>query len=100
MAALKEISKAILPSRVFAFFVRAQRRITRTRVASLPVLTESAFTAILRDDLGIREGATVFVHSSIDQLNLGFPGGKLFSTLRRAAGERGKLLFPPYPRGN
>src|SRR5258708_25995123 len=100
MAALKEISKAILPSRVFAFFVRAQRRVTRTRVAALPVLTESAFTAILRDDLGIREGDTVFVHSSIDQLNLGFPGGKVFSILRRVVGEQGTLLFPTYPRVN
>src|SRR5260370_29219367 len=100
MAALKEISKAILPSRVFAFFVRAQRRVTRTRVAALPVLTESAFTAILRDDLGIREGDTVFVHSSIDQLNLGFPGGKVFSILRRVVGEQGTLLFPTHPRVN
>ncbi len=100
MAGLKQISKAILPSRALAFIVRTQRRITRTRVASLPVLTESAFTAILRDDLGIREGDTVFVHSSIDQLNLGFPGGKVFSILRRVVGEQGTLLFPTYPRVN
>src|SRR5258708_14864292 len=100
MAALKEISKAILPSRVFAFFVRAQRRVTRTRVAALPVLTESAFTAILRDNLGITDGDTVFVHSSIDQLSLGFPGGKGFSILRRVVGEQRTPLFPTYPRGN
>src|SRR5216683_209836 len=98
MAALKEISKAILPSRVLEFLVRTQRSVIRTRVASLPLLTESTFTAILRDDLGITDGDTVLVHSSIDELNLGFQVGKLFSILQRLAGERGTLLFPTYPR--
>ena len=69
-----------------------------TRVASLPVLTESAFMATLSDDLGIKDGDTVFVHSSIAHLNLGFHVGKVFSILLRVVGERGTLLFPTYPR--
>ncbi len=68
------------------------------RIASLPVLTETAFTTILSDDLGIRDGDTVFVHSSIAHLNLGFHVGWVFSILLRLVGERGTLLFPTYPR--
>jgi len=100
MSGLKEISKAILPSRVLAALVHTQRRMTRIRVTSLPVLTESAFTAILTNDLGITDGDTVFIHSSIDHLNLGFPVGNVFSILQRIAGERGTLLFPTYPTPN
>jgi len=98
MVGIREVSKAILPSRVHALLVRAKRRVNRARVASLPPLGESAFAALLREDLGITAGDTVFVHSSIDRLNLGFPVGKMLTILQAAVGDRGTLLFPTYPR--
>src|SRR6266478_10143926 len=98
MSAFKEISKRVLPSRALAFVVRTQRRFARARVASLPVLTESAFTTILRDDLGLEDGDTVFIHSSVDQLNVGVQIGRILSIIQQITGERGTLLFPTYPR--
>jgi len=98
MSALKEIVKTVLPSRALVFLMRNQRRIAWSRAASLPVLTESEFTTILIDDLGLKEGDTILVHSSIDQLNLGFDVGKVLPIIQRITGEKGTLLFPTYPR--
>jgi aminoglycoside 3-N-acetyltransferase len=40
----------------------------------------------------------VFVHSSVDRLNLGFPFYGVLSILREIVGPEGTLLFPTYPR--
>ena len=91
-------TKTMLFSGALPFLSRTQRRIARARVTSLPVLTESAFTRILSVDLGLENGDTVFVHSSLDRLHLGFHFVRAFSILREIVGERGTLLFPTYPR--
>jgi aminoglycoside 3-N-acetyltransferase len=66
-------------------------------VASLPVLTENTFKTILTDDLGLEDGDTVFIHSSIDQLNLGFQFKRILPMIQEVIGKRGTLLFPTYP---
>jgi aminoglycoside 3-N-acetyltransferase len=48
--------------------------------------------------LGLCKGDTVFVHSSIDQLNLGFPFYRVLSLMEDLVGVKGTLLFPTYPR--
>jgi aminoglycoside 3-N-acetyltransferase len=48
--------------------------------------------------LGLCKGDTVFVHSSIDQLNLGFPFYRVLPLMEDLLGAGGTLLFPTYPR--
>src|SRR5947209_7822942 len=98
MGALKEMVKTVLPSRAFGFLMRTQRRIASVRATSLPVLTESEFRAILINDLGLKEADTVFIHSSLDQLNLGFEVPRVLPVIQQITGEKGTCLFPTYPR--
>jgi aminoglycoside 3-N-acetyltransferase len=73
-------------------------RATKRRITLLPVLSEEAFRTILTRELALREGDTVLVHSSIDELNLGFPYGHVLGILLQTVGPRGTLIFPTYPQ--
>ncbi|HYE63967.1 MAG TPA: AAC(3) family N-acetyltransferase, partial [Pyrinomonadaceae bacterium] len=42
-------------------------------------------------------GDTVYVHSSIDRLNLGFPFYRILPLIQQVIGLRGTVLFPTYP---
>ncbi len=92
-----EIARKILPADTLTSVVRAKKRLERARVARLPRLSEREFIEILANDLTLREGDTVFVHSSVDQLNLDFPFYRILSLLREVIGERGTVMFPTYP---
>ena len=61
-----------------------------------PRLSEKAFRKLLVDRLGIKKETTVFIHSSIDKLNLGFPVYKVLSILLDVVGEEGTLVFPSW----
>jgi aminoglycoside 3-N-acetyltransferase len=88
---LKELAKGVLGERGASV-----RR--KVREARLRELTETQLLQILVDKLGICKGDTVFVHSSIDQLNLGFPFYRVLALLEDLVGAGGTLLFPTYPR--
>src|SRR3982750_4916607 len=92
-----EIARKILPADALASVVRAKKRLDRARVARLPRLSELDFKEILSNDLNLREGDTVFLHSSVDQLNLDFPFYRILSLLRDVVGASGTLVFPTYP---
>lgn len=94
---LSEIARKVLPADVVNSVVRARKRYRRSRVERLPQLTETEFTAILVDWLGLRSGNVVYVHSSIDRLNLGFPFYRILPLIQNVIGERGTVLFPTYP---
>lgn len=98
MALVTEITKDVLPARVLAFLLRVRRMAAKRRIAALREMSEEAFRAILTRDLGLRVGDTVLVHSSIDELKLGFPYGRVLSILREITGPEGTLMFPTYPR--
>jgi aminoglycoside 3-N-acetyltransferase len=89
--------RRLLPEGAESALVRAVKRYRQARVARLPRLAEGDFTEILRGPLGVGEGDTVYVHSSVDQLNLGFPFYRILPLLQAAVGPRGHLLFPTYP---
>ncbi|HVG30783.1 MAG TPA: AAC(3) family N-acetyltransferase [Pyrinomonadaceae bacterium] len=91
------IARKILPAGVTTPLVRAVKRLRRARVARLPLLSEEDFTRVLADELGLSTGDTVYVHSAVDQLNLGFPFYRILPLVRRVVGERGTVLFPTYP---
>ena len=61
-----------------------------------PRLSEKKFQKLLTDRLFIKKGDTVFIHSSIDKLNLGFPVYKVLSILLDVVGEEGTLVFPSW----
>ena len=91
------LAKKILPAVAYESIVRKKKERERSRLARLPRLTESEFTEILTNDLRLSNGDVVFVHSSLDQLNLDFPFYRVLTLLREVIGSDGTMLFPAYP---
>jgi len=56
--------------------------------------TEDAFKWHLTKRLGIKKGDTLFIHSSVDFLNIRFSPLRLLQILIDITGEEGTLLFP------
>lgn len=94
---LKEFARKVLPKGTVGSLTRARNRLDRALVARLPLLNERAFTNILVNDLRLTTGDTVFVHSSIDRLNLDFPFYGVLSLLREVIGPQGTVVLPTYP---
>lgn len=94
---IREIAEKILPESAFAKVVRARKKMQRARVERLPQLSERDFTEILTEQLSLKAGDVVYVHSSVDRLNLGFPFYRILSLIREVTGDRGTIMFPTYP---
>jgi aminoglycoside 3-N-acetyltransferase len=94
---IKSVARKILPASAVASLQRARKERQRRSITALPALGESEFTDILGGVLGLRRGDTVYVHSSIDQLNLDFPFYRLLSLIQEAIGPEGTVIFPTYP---
>src|ERR1700730_12274396 len=94
---LQRIAKTILPDRAVTSPRRARWARERRRVASLPPLTEEDFREILTNDLNLKEGDLVYVHSGMDGLNLAFPFYRILFLIREVIGPAGTVLFPSYP---
>jgi len=91
------LARRMLPLGAYESIVRGKKALERARIARLPQLSESDFTKILVNDLGLAAADVVFVHSSIDNLNLGFPFYRILSLLRSIVGPQGTVVFPSYP---
>ena len=59
-----------------------------------PRLTREAFIKILKDDLKIKKGDVLFIHSSMRRLYLYFPKHEILPMLQELVGPEGTLLFP------
>lgn len=94
---ISELARKVLPADVVNSVVRARKRYRRSRVERLPQLTEADLTAILKEQLGLRSGDVVYMHSSVDRLNLGFPFYRILPLIQSVIGEKGTVLFPTYP---
>lgn len=92
---LKEIAKGVLRERGTRTLTGVRRKV---QDALRSPLSETELLKILVDELGVGKGDTVFIHSSIDQLNLGFPFYRVLPLLQDLVGGRGTLLFPTYPQ--
>lgn len=92
-----DFARKFLPADVVASLIRAKKRLNRARVSRLPILGEADFTKILTNDLGLTSGDTVYVHSSVDQLNLGFAFYRILPLIQNVIGSQGTVLFPTYP---
>ena len=91
------LAKKFLPAVAYESIVRKKKERERARLARLPRLTEAGLAEILTGDLRLATGDVVFVHSSLDQLNLDFPFYRVLTLLRQVIGPRGTMLFPTYP---
>jgi len=94
---IASVARRILPASLVASLYRARTNVRRRRIESLPSLTELEFTDILTGELSLRSGDTVYVHSSIDQLNLSFPFYRILFLIHEVIGANGTVLFPTYP---
>ena len=59
-----------------------------------PTLSRAEFISTLTNDLAIRKGDTVFIHSSMRNLYLDFGKNEILSLLLEVVGEEGTLAFP------
>ncbi|SRR6266498_4206218 len=91
------VARRILPATVITSLRRARTEVQRRRIESLPQLSEREFADILTGQLSLTTGDTVYVHSSIDQLSLGFPFYRILFLIQEIIGAEGTVLFPTYP---
>ena len=94
---LQRIAKSILPAGAVASLRRAKWERERRRIASLTPLSEEDFRSILIEQLGVRAGDLVYVHSGMDGLNLAFPFYRILSLIQEVIGPGGTVIFPTYP---
>ncbi|HSE15671.1 MAG TPA: AAC(3) family N-acetyltransferase [Pyrinomonadaceae bacterium] len=95
---LKELAKGVLRESGTRTISGVRRKVREARLRLRSPLNETEFSNILMNALGLGKGDTVFVHSSIDQLNLGFPFYRVLPLMEDLVGAEGTLLFPTYPR--
>lgn len=75
-------------------FIRL-RKIYRTTIKKLYApLSELEFRGILSEELKLARGSIVFIHSSVDNLNIRFDTLRLLEILLETVGEEGTLVFP------
>jgi aminoglycoside 3-N-acetyltransferase len=94
---LKELAKGVLRERGTRTITGVRGKVRGARLRLRSPLSETQLSNIFVDALGLRKGDTVFAHSSIDQLNLGFPFYRVLPLMEDLVGARGTLLFPTYP---
>jgi len=83
-------------ARPAAIKLAAKLRRRRQATAAAPPISEDGFRDLLRERLGVVEGATVFVHSSAASLRTEFPFYRVLALLREVVGPEGTLLFPSW----
>jgi aminoglycoside 3-N-acetyltransferase len=94
----KKILTRFLPEAVVQFVRQNQRQKKKNRITALPALSEEMLLEILANKLEIKSGDTVFIHSSINNLNLDFPFYRVIRLLQDSIGKEGTILFPTYTK--
>lgn len=97
---LKSIAKKIIPEKIKKQYRKKELNKQQAYVKSLHKLTENRLSDILQDELGIKKGDVVFIHSSINGLNLDFPSYLIIKIFLDTVGKEGTILFPTYPKLN
>ncbi|MBC8320431.1 MAG: AAC(3) family N-acetyltransferase [Bacteroidetes bacterium] len=77
-----------------SYFKKIRNLYYRINQLLFPPLSEQNFKKVLSDKLGIEKGMVVYVHSSIDKLNLDFSPYRLLVLLLDFVGAEGTLVFP------
>ncbi len=87
-----------LPEKVKDYVKRIRDNNIKAKRVDLPYLTEDQFKSILVDKLGLKSGDTIFIHSSLNALKLGFQPLQMLTIIKDIIGEGGTMLVPTYPR--
>ena len=95
---IKEIIKKVVPKQIKLQFNAYKNNKLKEFRNSLPNINENNFYDILTNRLGLIKGDTVFIHSSLDKLNLNFPVYNVLNILLDIVGNNGTILFPTYPK--
>ncbi len=88
---LSDMIYRYFPVEVFKFLRKHYYTVNRRLY---PPMDEEAFLRLLTGKLEIKKGMAVYVHSSIDKLNIAFSAFRLLELLLEAVGEEGTLVFP------
>ncbi len=94
---IKEIAKKILPEKYIRKYKAEKQEQRKRSFDSIPALSLDDFRDLLNNHFGISKGDTVFIHSSLDNLKLGFDIKEMLPLLLDTVGPEGTLLFPTYP---
>ncbi len=97
---LKYFIKKLIPQKIKKKLNKQRLHTYQQKIKSLPALSENDFKNILKNDFDIKTGDIIFVHSSLNGLNLSFPGYKILEILLDEISEDGTVLFPTYPGMN
>src|ERR1700730_17597013 len=92
----KQLIKGLMPERALALLKRARWRYLNRKLERLPLLEEDEFIDILRTQLRISSGDTVFVHSDLTRLRAAFSSLRVLELLQEAVGPSGTLVFPTH----
>lgn len=76
------------------YFKKARRLYHGLLHILYPKLSEEKFRSILTDNLGLGKGDVVFIHSSLENLNLGFSEFSIIDIILDIVGDEGSLVFP------
>ncbi len=90
---IRKIVFRILPVSAFTFLRKLYRSVIKSFYRPL---SEEYLKSILTQQLGIHKGSVVFIHSSVDMLNLNFSVYRLFEILLETVGTEGTLVFPAW----
>ena len=93
MLAVKKIIRYIFPEYLINKIKYKYRKFCRKLHKPL---SEECFRNILVQKLGIKKGDTLFIHSSMDFLNINFSPFELLKLLIDAVGKEGTLIFPAW----
>ena len=93
---IKSYVKKVLPETLKNRIIQYKSEVLKKQVLTLPLINEKDFECIIINSLGIESGDIVFVHSSVDKMNLGFPFYNIINVLQNIIGENGTLVFPAY----
>ncbi len=77
-----------------SFFKTLRKAYYRLNGFFYPPLNEEQFKAVLTDKLGVKKGMILYIHSSMDKLNIAFSAYKLLEILLETVGNEGTLVFP------
>jgi aminoglycoside 3-N-acetyltransferase len=94
---IKKFVKNLLPSQTISMLRGWRNELENARLRFYSPLTKENVTRLLYEELGLRNGDVVFVHSSTGSLRLTFPVLDIYQVLRNVVGKQGTLLFPTYP---
>lgn len=95
---LRNRLRGLLPEQAVASLRRWRDGRTRARRLALPRLSLERLRRILQDDLGVRQGSTVFIHSSLRELAAAAPAEEILELLLDVIGKTGTIATPTYPK--